>query len=114
MECQKCNHYFKDSCWESKKTYHGIDEHHNPPRFLSKKLKEKWIGETYNLCRKCHRKLHDEILKILNENSNNFKFIKSEYWTLKKMNIKQIKKAKEEIYAFTKRWIKEDDTKTTP
>ena len=110
--CEKCNKIFNEK-WESKKTYEGIDQHHNPPEFLSEFLNDNWSGEFYNLCRKCHRKLHDEIIIILNKKANAIKFINSEYWILQKMNEKQIQEVKNEIYDFTKKWIKENDTKTT-
>jgi hypothetical protein len=116
IECERCHALCDSNAWEKGLTYNGIDKHHNPPEFISNFLKEKWSGEIYSLCRNCHVKLHKEIKKILYKNSNSLKFINSEDWLLKKMNVNQIKKAKEEIYFFTKEWIKkgkEDDTTTT-
>ncbi len=76
IECEKCNDLWDSNTWESGVTYKGIDKHHNPPEFISNFFKEKWSGEFYNLCRKCHRDLHNEILIILNKHSTSFKFIK--------------------------------------
>ncbi len=117
MKCQKCDKHFTDKEWKSGETYKGIDVHHNPPEFISDYLGEPWSGEFYDLCRKCHGELHDEIIKILNKKSTSLKFINSEYWICKRMTQKQIKECKEEIYLFTKKWIKEkdgdNDTSTT-
>lgn len=114
MRCQKCKKEFEESSWEKDKTYKGLDIHHNPPEFISDKLQEEWSGEFYNLCRDCHVKLHKEIKKILYAKSNSLKFINSEYWLIQKMSLEQIKKAKEEIYSFTKQWIiKKNDPTTT-
>ena len=114
MKCDKCKKDCSKLIYEKGKTYEGIDKHHNPPEFLSDFLKEKWSGEFYSLCRDCHRKLHDIIIIMLNKKANNFKFIKSEYWILQKMNLKLIRESKEEIYAFTKIWIKKNEnTKNT-
>lgn len=105
MECNKCKGDFSHIQWKSKETYEGIDLHHNPPEFISDYLKEKWSGEFYNLCRKHHKELHKEILKILNKNSSSLKFINSEYWICKRMSLNEMKQAQKEIYIFTKEWI---------
>jgi hypothetical protein len=105
MKCQKCGKDFSDAIWKSGETYEGIDQHHNPPEFISDYLGEAWSGEFYNLCRKHHRELHDEILKILNKKSTALKFINSEYWICKRMNKNQIKEAQKEIYEFTLIWL---------
>jgi hypothetical protein len=111
--CVRCNRIFTDK-WIVNKTYKGIDRHHNPPEFISNFLKESWSGEFYYLCRDCHVELHREIRRILHKNSNSLKFINSDDWLLKKMTINQIKKAKDEIYLFTKKWVEDkDDTTTT-
>lgn len=115
MKCSKCKKEFEENEWEKGITYEGLDRHHNPPEFLSNFLNEMWSGEFYYLCRKCHKQLHKEIIKILNKKLDNFKFINSEYWTLKRMNLKQIKEVQSEIQYFTKKWVKEvknGDTKT--
>lgn len=106
--CHRCSSIHNEK-WKRYKTYKGIDQHHNPPEFISVFLEEEWSGEFYNLCRDCHTKLHKEIKKILNKHSNSLKFINSEYWTLKKMTSAQIKEAKEEIYNFTKKWVENRD-----
>ena len=108
IKCDKCKRFFDSNSWERGKTYKGIDKHHNPPTFFSKVLKKSWSGEIYNLCRKCHRELHNNIIKILNKKIQTLKFINSEHWILKKMNLKQIKEAEKEIYQFTKEWIKNE------
>ena len=113
MICDYCRKDFSDIIWENGKTYKGIDRHHNPPEFISNFLNEKWNGEFYNLCRKHHRELHDEIIKILNKHSNSFKFINSEYYILQKMTPRQIQEAKEEIIIFTREWLKNGNYKTT-
>jgi len=110
--CEKCNKIFTDK-WRINITYKGIDIHHNPPEFISTFLNEPWSGEFYNLCRDCHIELHREIKNILHKNSNGLKFINSEDWLLKKMTINQIKKARDEIYLFTKKWVGDNDNTTT-
>jgi hypothetical protein len=112
MKCDYCNEDFSESKWEKGVTYEGIDSHHNPPEFLSDFLKEQWSGEFYNLCRKHHRELHDQIILLLNKKANTLKFIKSEYWVLQKMNLKQIEEVKEEIIEFTRRWINDGNSNT--
>lgn len=106
MICGKCHKDFSDKKWESGETYDGIDAHHNPPEFISDYLKEQWSGEFYYLCRKHHREIHDEIIKILNNKSTSLKFINSEFWVCKRMSLQEIQECKEEIYNFTRNWIK--------
>ena len=111
MKCNKCGKdKFED--WKNGITYEGLDEHHNPPEFISEYLKEKWSGEYYSLCRKCHRELHDEIIKIMNKKAETLKFIKSEYWVMQRMSLNQLRECKKEIYDFTNKWLekKENDT----
>jgi len=112
MKCEKCgDDNFKE--WKSGETYKGLDEHHNPPEFITERLGEKWEGERYLLCRECHILiLHKIIKQILFRNSNSAKFVNSEYWLMNKMTLEQLKIAREEIYNFTKLWLK-NDTKTT-
>jgi len=105
MKCEKCKKDFSEHIWENGKTYKGIDEHHNPPQFLM----ENWKGKTYNLCRKCHRNLHDLIIDMMNKKANTLKFIKSEYWVMQKLTPKQKKELCEEVYNFTELWIREDE-----
>lgn len=106
IECDKCKGLYDSNSWERGLTYKGIDKHHNPPEFISERLGEPWSGEFYNLCRKCHVDLHKEIKQILFRNSNCFKFVNSEFWLMQHMTLQNIKKAKEEIYLFTKEWVK--------
>ena len=101
MKCQKCNEEFSENSWKNGETYVAIDKHHNPPEFLM----ERWKGEIYNLCRKCHRKLHDKIITLMNKKTNTPKFIKSEYWVMQRMTPDQIEESCSEIYKFTKKWI---------
>lgn len=96
--------------WESGKTYEGLDEHHNPPKFL---CVGEWSGKTYFLCRKHHTELHKEIKKILNKIAGTMKFVNSEDWLLKKMSLNQINMARQEVYNFTEEWIKNGNTNQT-
>jgi len=115
MKCVKCKEDVTVK-WISGETYKGIDEHHNPPEFLSDYLKENWSGEKYYICRDCHDKLHKEIRKILNKFAGTLKFVDSDYWILKKMNLLQIQESKKIIYDFTKKWLevqKDGDITTT-
>lgn len=100
MKCDKCKKEFDDE-WKSGVTYKGIDEHHNPPKFMV----DEWNGFFYYLCRKCHRELHDEIIKILNKFSVSLKFNKSEYWTWLKILPRNRPKATEEVFDFTEGWV---------
>lgn len=102
-----------ESEWNIGETYEGLDEHHNPPEFLFKDSKEKWRGKTYFLCRKHHVELHREIKIILNRISGTMKFVNSEDWLCKKMSLKQIEQAREEVYNFTEEWIKNGNSKQT-
>lgn len=98
MKCDKCKKDFEENQWERFVKYKGIDQHHNPPTFITNFLKEKWEGKFYNLCRNCHTEgknnLHFNIKKILNKHSNSNKLINSEQWIMKKMTINQIQNAK--------------------
>ena len=107
VKCDKCGKsIFRD--WVSGETYEGLDEHHNPPQFT---LKE-WKGEFVYLCRKCHRELHDEILILMNKKAGTLKFIKSEFWVMKRMNEQQKEELSQEVYDFTKEWLNGDITTT--
>lgn len=112
MICSKGSHEVINSEWKSGETYEGLDRHHNPPEFMFKE-KEEWFGEMLLLCRKHHVELHREIKKILHKNSNRGTFVNSEFWLMQSMSENQILKAREEVYNFTKEWIKKDDTTTT-
>ena len=114
LKCAYCGR--KGEEWERYKTYEGLDEHHNPPKFLCRGEVPNgnyWRGEIYLLCRKHHRELHNEILKILNKIAGTFKFINSEHWVLQRMNEEQIEQARQEVYDFTKEWIKNGNTNKT-
>jgi len=106
IKCDYCKEDFEEAIWEKGKIYEGIDEHHNPPQFL---MKENWKGKMYNLCRKHHRILHNEILKILNRVAGTLKFINSEDWVCKKMTPKKIEEARKEVYDFTEKWISQNN-----
>jgi len=114
--CDKCKKSFNKSekgYWISGVTFEGIDRHHNPPEEIYRFLKLKWNGEFFNLCRKCHQGLHKEITLILKKYSNVPKY-NSDYWLMKNSTLIKIIEAKEEIYYFTKEWIKKDgNTKET-
>ena len=105
--CLKCKKDFSDITAQQKVTYKGIDIHHNPPKEIIKFLKEEWKGELYPLCRECHKKLHIEITKILKKYSNKPKY-NSDYWLMLNSTINKLNEAKEEIYSFTKKWLKEN------
>ena len=102
--CQRCKQNLTGIKAEQLVTYEGADEHHNPPRFMFDN-KSKWEGELLILCRKCHRELHDEILKIMFKYSNLFKHKKSEHWTWIAIIGENKIKCREEVYNFTKRWL---------
>lgn len=108
ITCDYCWDAFEDDLWESGKKYTGIDRHHNPPEFITKRLGELWKGEILNLCREHHVQLHREIKIILNRIAGTLKFVNSEHWILQKMNLQQVRSAKEEVYNFTKNWVKHD------
>lgn len=103
LECDYCHHLFKIKARQGI-TYKGIDEHHNPPQFML----DNWEGEVYYLCREHHRKLHDEIIKIMNRIAETLKFVNSEHWVWVKMNKLKQNECVREVYNFTKRWIRED------
>ena len=107
MKCSYDREEIED-IWESGKTYEGMDNHHNPPKFL---MKRNWEGKRYLLCRKHHVELHKEIKIILNKIAGTMKFCNSEDWLCKKMTQKQIEQARKEVYDFTERWIKNGNTK---
>ncbi len=110
MRCDFCKEEFNQKA-EQGITYVGIDEHHNPPQFMFED-NEKWTGEYYNLCRKNQRQLHDEIIKILNEELGTLKFVNSEHQIWIRMNLIQRKKSRERVYEFTKKWIGDNDKNT--
>jgi len=103
MICDKCKRNFEEKA-EKNKTYEGIDYHHNPPIFMFEK-NEMWAGKIVLLCRKHHRELHDEILKIMFKHSNLFKPKKSEHWTWIAILPCNRKKVIEEVMKFTKGWL---------
>lgn len=107
MICEKCGKNLSHIKAKKYITYEGIDEHHNPPTFMLKT----WVGEIMLLCRKHHKKLHDEILKIMFRHSLLRVPKKSEYWTWIKILPINRKKCIDEIIKFTKGWI--NDTNTT-
>lgn len=104
MKCNKCKKEFFNGEWKSGETYKGIDEHHNPPKFMM----EIWKGKFYNLCRDCHRELHDEIIKILNDEANTLKFVNSEHWVWLKIIPKNRLKATKRVFKFTEEWVNGD------
>ena len=105
IKCIKCNKKFEKNQFQRGKKYLGIDEHHNPPEFMFEK-DERWFGEIINLCRKCHVELHELIRNIMFEHSNLFKKNNSDYWIWIKVLPCDRKKCREEIFNFTKEWIK--------
>ena len=105
--CEKCNKDCSDIKYERNETYNGIDVHHNPPQFMFEK--PEWVGELICLCRECHRKLHEEILKIMFKHSNLFKPKKSEHWTWIATIGEDRFKCRDEVYKFTVNWLGEKE-----
>ncbi len=101
MICEKCKIDFSDKKYEKYKTYEGIDRYHNPPTFML----EKWEGEMVSLCRKHHRKLHDEILEIMFRHSNLRIPKKSEHWTWIAIIPIHRRECIDEVIKFTKSWL---------
>lgn len=107
IKCKKCREEFNNNLLPQQMWLHG---HHNPPIFMM----EKWRGEIIDLCAGCHRKLHDEIIKILQKYSTQLKKRKSEYWTWNHIIPTQREKCVEEIIKFTNKWLRgENDSNTT-
>jgi len=107
LACEKCKRVFDTNditYWQRGVKFEGIDRHHNPPEEISKFLKEKWSGEFFDLCRKCHIDLHGEITTILKKYSNKPKY-NADYWLMMYSIPLKIKEAQKEIYEFTKEWI---------
>ena len=112
VKCDKCKKISDTNDWESGTSYEGNDRHHNPPEEIYRFLKLKWVGEMFNLCRKCHTDLHKEITLMLKKYSNAPRY-NSDYWLMKNSTIGKIIEAKDKIYLFTKKWVGKNDTKTT-
>lgn len=107
--CAKCKKTEKEfPPWQSGEVYEGLDSHHNPPEFISDYLNQEWSGEKFDLCRKCHRELHDEIIKIMHHHSTLLKPKKSEYWTWIAILPINRKPMIQEIIKFTREWINGD------
>jgi hypothetical protein len=104
--CEKCG--AKNTGWISGEKYKGLEEHHNPPKFMV----ETWVGEIYTLCDECHEKLHQKIIiPFLNEKARTLKFNGSEYWLWRKIIPIDRKDVVEKIFWITKKW-KEDKNDT--
>lgn len=103
MKCQKCLKEFQEDTWQSGETYNAIDIHHNPPQFMV----EQWKGDLINLCRKCHRDLHNKILEIMFSFSNLYKPKKSEQWTWLYIIGSKRKECIDAVTKFTMGWINE-------
>jgi len=104
MICMKCGEDLSHIRAEKYKTYEGIDEHHSPPEFML----EEWEGRIIPLCRKHHKELHIEIIRIMFEHSTLFKPNKSEHWTWIKVIPTNRPKCIKEVIKFTDDWIKND------
>jgi len=107
LQCSYCGQWFENTDYEKGETFKGIDEHHNPPKFLTSE--KEWFNfegkELLNLCREHHRKLHDEILIILNRIAGTLKFNRSEYWLTQKLSAIQKQQATKEVFEYTRQWI---------
>ena len=122
MNCERCNKDCSGISAEKNKTYHGIDEHHNPPEFMDcydgdvfegKEYHRKYV--MYNLCRKCHKELHqDIIIPFLNKFIPTLKFNGSEFWLWLKVVKSRREECRKLVFDLTTKWIeKEDDNDTT-
>lgn len=113
MQCSYCGEWFENTDFKSGETFKGIDEHHNPPKFLTGE--EEWNDfegrQLLCLCREHHRELHDEILVIINRIARTLKFNKSEYWVCQRMSISQKQEATREVFEYTKRWLSQKNSK---
>ena len=103
--CEKCGGAFNNPQykWEKGKTYLGLDNHHNPPKFMM----NQWVGKEYFLCRKHHRELHDKILKIMIKHSTLMKPNKSEYWIWLYTPKENKEKCMKEVFEFTEEYVME-------
>jgi len=112
ISCEKCKREFDTETkdyWVSGSPFEGIDRHHNPPEEFFRFLEREWVGEYYNLCRKCHKELHKEITIILKKYSLKPKY-NSDYWLMLNMTPEKIGLATKEIYEFTKKWANKNDS----
>jgi hypothetical protein len=112
-ECAKCHEKFCNQDYPAGSIFQGIDEHHNPPKFLTgEKEWNDFEGRQFlNLCREHHRELHDEIIVILNRVAKTLKCNKSEHWVCQKMSPAQKKEATKEVFEYTKRWLSQKNSK---
>jgi len=104
-ECEKCHKDCSNNNFKKGETYEGVDIHHSPPQFMFEK--DNWVGGLIILCRKCHREIHDKILEIMFKHSNLFQPKKSEHWTWIAIIGEGRIKCRDEVYEFTKRWLKD-------
>ena len=113
LQCSYCGELFENTDYEKGETFKGIDEHHNPPKFLTgEKEWNDFEGRHFlNLCRKHHRELHDEIIIILNKIARTLKFNKSEHWVCQKLTPTQKKEATKEVFEFTREWLSQRNSK---
>lgn len=107
IQCSYCGKWFENTDFKPRETFKGIDEHHNPPKFLTGEKKwNDFEGRCFfNLCREHHKFLHDEILKIMNKVVGTLKWNGSEYWLLQKLSPNQRKEVTKEVFEFTNKWI---------
>lgn len=111
LKCSKCNKDVDNTIFQSGEIFKGIDEHHNPPKFLTGEDNwNKFDGrDLLNLCRDCHRELHNIILIMMNKKANTLKFNGSEYWLCRKMSIQQKEELAKEVFEYTNQWISQKD-----
>ena len=110
--CIKCS--AKNKKWISGEKFEGLEEHHNPPRYMFKDRKQ-WCGEIFTLCDRCHEYLHHNIIiPLLNVISGTLKRNGSEHWLWNKL-IPEYKRedAKQLIINATRRFIHDTNPQTT-
>jgi hypothetical protein len=113
--CEKCK--TKNTIWKSGETYKGLDEHHNPPKHMFEWIGDIWRGNIFTLCRECHTGklgLHKIIIapKLLSYVGIQRNY-ESEFWICKHMTPDAMRKARDEIFLLSKKWVENGDTKTT-
>jgi hypothetical protein len=113
-KCKKCGSLNKPA--EKGITFEGLDEHHNPPRYMFDN-RNTWNGELYWLCRKHHTGIlgiHKTIiLPILLNNMTSIRFNGSEEYIWRNLIIPSKKEIiKKEVFESSKKWVNDNgDTK---
>ena len=111
-KCIKCNK--ENTQWVSGEKFEGLEEHHNPPRYMFENRK-RWEGEIFTLCDECHEKLHQEvIIPFLNVVAGTLKKNGSEHWLWNKLILEYKREnTKEQVINMTRRFVHDTNTTTT-